>query len=115
MIKRHPHNTIELNLVEGDTLPTLYGELLEDDETTPINITDWTITLHIKYRSSPLIKTATKYDSVNGKFKFTWGANDIKPGQYYGEIQFVSPEGTQTANMDEESNLLLFNISRQIA
>ena len=115
MTKRHSHSTIQLDFVEGDTLPSLDAELLQDDDTTPQDITNWTITLHVKYRGQPLVKTADIYDPVNGKFRFTWDEADLKKGEYLAEIQFNSPQGIQTANSDAADNLLLFNISNQIA
>ena len=89
---------------------------MQDDDTTPINITDWTITLHINYRITPLVKVAEIYDAPNGKFRFTWEEGDLRAGEYLAEVQVVNSIGEiQTSNCDEDDQILNFIITRQIA
>ena len=83
-------NTIEY--VEGDVPDPLRGEYRDKDGKT-IDITGFTITLHIGYEDAPLVKTATITDGPNGVFEFGWNPGDIVAGDYQAEVQITNASG----------------------
>ncbi|MBU0995386.1 MAG: phage baseplate upper protein [Proteobacteria bacterium] len=83
-------NTIEY--VEGDIPDPLRGEYRDKDGKV-IDITGFTITLHIGYEGIPLVKTATITDGVNGIFEFAWEPGDIMAGDYEAEVQIMNASG----------------------
>jgi len=78
---------------ENDTAPPLLGEY-KDSSAVAIDVTGYTITLHIKRPSAPLVKAATLTDPTNGLFQFDFTAGDLEAGQdQAAEVQFVTPGG----------------------
>jgi hypothetical protein len=108
-----------LEFVEGDTLPVISGVLTEDDGTTPINITGYTIELHIKY-DTPLTIAATIPAGTDGYFYFPWASDSLKPksatetGLWFAEIQIQSPLGIQTAQRNENGKRFKIKVYPQI-
>lgn len=112
------------NFVANDTLPTIFGTLTEDDGTTPVNLSGYTITLHIAY-SPPLVKAATIISEAGGEFGFYWlnttssptPANppDLRAGTWSAEIQIISPEGTKTVQNSIAGSPLRFVVAAEIA
>ena len=71
---------VELTYVENDTLPAL------ECTYTGIDITGFTITLHISYET-PLVVDATLTEPVDGLFKFNFIVGDLRKGKWCAEIQ----------------------------
>jgi len=65
--------------VENDTLPQITG-VYKNSDGTPVDITGYTIELHIKY-DTPREITADLTDPTNGEFKFNWVAGDLNTAQ----------------------------------
>jgi hypothetical protein len=71
-------------------LPTLFGLITEDDGETPLDLTGYTITIHIGYTPTPLVKSAYVVPHL-GEFSFYWIEGDLKAGEWPVEIQIVNP------------------------
>jgi hypothetical protein len=81
----------EIRFVANDTLPSLRGTLTEDDG-TPVNLTDCTVNLHIKY-DPVLVKTATIVSAIDGIWLVEWEPGDLKAGKWFFEIQVTDSNG----------------------
>ncbi len=109
-------NTIYLT--EGDTLPVLQGQLVGDSGEA-VDITGYTIALHLNY-PEPFVKAAEITDATAGKFVVRWDAGDLRPGRWYGEIEYTSVDGVFTCNRVARKGWtpgkrMIFHIARQIA
>lgn len=78
----------------GDTAPPLLGTYV-DSAGAPIDITGWTITLHLRRPGATvLIKTATITNGPAGQFQVSWAAGDFVVGDdQLAEVQFVDTGG----------------------
>jgi len=83
-----------LILVEKDTEPTVLEYAVEG---VPVDITTgYAFTLHIGYPTNPLSKVAAIHDGPKGLIRLEWTADDLKPGDFDGEIVV----GNTTANTE---------------
>jgi len=100
--------------VENDTLPQITG-VYKNSDGTPVDITGYTIELHIKY-DTPREITADLTDPTNGEFKFNWVAGDLKAGTWEAEIEIKNADGKiLTAQKADNKKKLSFVISEEIA
>lgn len=81
-------------LVSNDTLETFQIEVV-DDLDNPIDITGYTINLHVSRPAptAPLVKTATIIDASMGLAQVTWSAGDLIPGNHNFEVQITTAGG----------------------
>lgn len=89
------YEVVKHRYTENDTGPPLICTYT-DSTGTAIDITGWTITLHVDRPTSVLTVTATLSDPTNGIFQFgdPWGATDFVPGfGQVAEIQLVDLSG----------------------
>jgi hypothetical protein len=105
---------VEIELVEGDTLPLLTGVVTKDDGTPEDIANGWSIELHIDY-PTPLVKAATIPIGTVGYFEFGWQSGDLIPGLWPAEIQITSPIGIETYQRTTDDEILKLRISPQIA
>ena len=75
--------------VENDTAEALEVEF------QGVDITGYTITLHIGYPDCALVKTAVLIDPVNGKFRFDFVFGDLRRGSFAVEIRVVDTLGKE--------------------
>ena len=59
----------------GDTLPAIGGVL------KGVDITGWTVELHIERPTTTLVKVATLLDATQGSFSIDWVTADLVAGQ----------------------------------
>jgi hypothetical protein len=78
-----------VKFVENDTADVL------DVEYQGVNVTGFTIELHIGYPTCPLVKSATMTDPVNGRFQFQFANGDLRNGSYAVEILIVDLAGKE--------------------
>ena len=76
-----------VQFVENDTADVL------DAEFQGVDITGYTISLHIGYPDCPLAKPAILTDPVNGKFRFTFQFGELRRGSFAAEIRIVDTLG----------------------
>lgn len=93
----------------GDTLPEIAGVIAG---AYPVDITNYTITLHVKRPSTTALSVdAILVEPAQGKFKFVFSAGELVAGFCQeAEVQFVLPGG---ATMTAPSFFL--NVREQIA
>lgn len=103
----------EIELIEGDTMPWLTGNITHDNG-DPVDITGWTITLHVGY-SPPLVKTAVIPVGTDGFYYFAWVQGDLLPGRWPAEVQLSTPTGVQTFQQTHLGGALMLRIFPQIA
>jgi hypothetical protein len=88
---RPPPST--LSLVENDTEPLIL-------DFSGVDISLWTITVHLAYSPAPLVKTAVIVDGPNGLAQVSWAPGDLIPGVWGGEVQVIKPGPvTQTSDV----------------
>lgn len=92
-----------INLVENDTDPLIL-------DFSGIDINGYTITVHIGYETTPLVRTAVLTDPGNGIAEVQWLAGDLQPGVFTGEIQAIKPDLTV-----KTSDLFVFDIRPEVA
>jgi hypothetical protein len=82
----------KLALIAGDTAPT---RLIYKDAKTgaAIDISGYTITLTIGYKTGGLSKTAALVADVAGAFEFEWAEGDLVVGTYPAEIIVTDGDG----------------------
>ncbi|OQY18137.1 MAG: hypothetical protein B6I36_07700 [Desulfobacteraceae bacterium 4572_35.1] len=102
-------------MIAGDTLPTMTGQLTDDDGSV-IDISSYTITLHIKY-DTPKVVPAVVTDAANGKYEIQWSADDFVKGKWKFELQITDSNGAiQTVNRHEDNDRLLeFIVDGEVA
>lgn len=103
----------EIELIEGDTLPWVTGEVT-DDAGAPVDITGWDITLHIGY-VPPLVKVATIPLGTDGIYQFAWEPGELIPGRWPAEVQLSSGIGVQTFQRTRSGDALMLRVLPQIA
>lgn len=101
------------DFVEGDTLPTISG-VLTDDNDDPIDISDYTIALHIGYKT-PLVIDAVITDAAGGVFYFPWESDSLVPGSWRAEIQVTSPSGVVTVQKTDGNEQFILRVMKEIA
>ena len=112
----------ELNyfkLVEGDTKPTISG-VYKDEDGNPAEIPAGTIiNLNIGYEAGTLTKPHTA-GSGTGEFSFPWNVGEIRlnvSGENCivpAEVEFIFPDGTQTAQETSDNQKFKLKIYKQI-
>jgi hypothetical protein len=70
------------------------GDIL-DVEYEGVDITGWTVYLHIGYPDCPLRKTAVLTDPTNGRLQFHFDYGDLRAGSYFAEIRFIDLSGKE--------------------
>lgn len=98
---RPPPPTLEL--VSNDTEP-----LVLDFSGTDISL--WTITVHLAYSPTPLVKTATIVDGPGGIAQVEWSPGDLIPGVWGGEVQIIKP-----GPVTQTSDVFIADIRQEIA
>lgn len=97
-----------LILVEKDTEPTVLEYAVEG---VPVDITTgYAFTLNIGY-STPLSKAAVIHDGPKGLIRLEWTADDLKPGDFDGEIVV----GNTTANTERTLKTEKIRILKRLA
>lgn len=84
-----------IRLVQGDSKPTIILTLTDETTGFPIDLTQSTTTVVVKFRASgsttllSTIPCALYTDGADGKitFDFSGGVLDVAPGMYEGEIE----------------------------
>ncbi|MHA2248276.1 MAG: BppU family phage baseplate upper protein [Candidatus Hodarchaeales archaeon] len=105
-------SAITHEFVVGDTGPAI-ACTYTDSAGAAIDVTGWTIKLHIKRPSTHTVLTitATLSDPSNGIFQFDWSAGDMIAGQgQQAEIEF-----TNLTPITFTSPLFLINVRDEIA
>jgi hypothetical protein len=106
--------TIILGYTEGDTERDLTVVATEEDSSTPVNLTGYTITLHIaRPDGTTLSKPAVITDPVAGEFRFEWVATDLVAGRQNVEIQLVSPT-SQIETFPKGDDIIALNVRKEI-
>jgi hypothetical protein len=92
-----------INLVSGDTRPSIEVTLTREDTGSVIDLSSATVQLKFRKKgaSSVLVtKTsiASSSDAQAGKAIFAWSPGDlnVSPGPYEGEVSFTSGGNTET-------------------
>ena len=88
------------NYVQGDTAPQIRLTLVDDDTTTPTNITGASITLHFRAAGDTTILFSRPLyinpdTAATGVAILQWAATDLNQvaGVYEGEIEIVKASG----------------------
>lgn len=89
----------------GDLLPEITCAL------NGVNITGYTITLHIARPTTVLVKTATIIDAPTGLFKFAWSSGDLVAGA----LQLCEIEIVDGSSRPLTSQKFTINVDPQIA
>ena len=108
-----------IKLVEGDTKPTIQG-VYKDENGNPAEIPEGTvINLNIDYETGVLSKEYVP-GSGTGEFSFPWYPGEIRlntSGEnctVNAEVEFVFPDGTQTARETSDAQQFKLKIYKQI-
>jgi hypothetical protein len=107
------HPTHPKTWTEGDQRPSILLEYTEDDETTPIDVTGWTVKVRIE-RPRPahtvLLKDAPVIDGPNGRVDTgPWLSTDLVAGQK----QLVKVEWYDTANELQTTEFFYIDVDRR--
>jgi hypothetical protein len=107
--------TIVLDYTEGDTerdLTVVATE--EDDPSTPVDITGYTITLHMaRPNGSLLSKPAVITNPTAGEFRFEWVTTDLLAGCQNVEIQLISPSN-EIETFPKGDDIIALNVRKEI-
>lgn len=100
--------------VAGDTLPMINGVVVDDDGTTPVDITGYQITLHIGYTPPKVIEASIPV-GTDGVFACPWADGDLVAGEVDIEVQVVSPSGKLTWQRNEQGRRARIKIYPELA
>jgi len=74
----------------------------------PIDITGYSFTIKIAFTPEPLVKVAEILNQTTddkGRFKFSWGADDLTVGQFPFEIMTTFPDSTEKTSPTMQMNV----------
>lgn len=87
----------DITLVQGDTAPDLVAVLHEEDDVTPINLTDCTVAFQMRKaddRRYTVNAVMVIEDAPNGQVRYEWAENDLAvPGEYQGQFEITFSDG----------------------
>jgi hypothetical protein len=98
----------QLYLAENDTGPSINGTF------TGVDITSYTITLHIGY-ATPVSIVASIVDGPAGTFRFDFSAGNLQKGNWPAQIETDDGSGTEiTFWKDSNGDPLTIEITERI-
>ena len=97
-----PQGVANIFLVEGDRKPFLELEWEDTD------ITDYTISLSVRYDDGTSLSIAATVDSaVNGTFHFEWPVGALRAGTHYADLVIEDDDGLEMTLPAEASFKLI--------
>ncbi len=94
--------------VQGDTGPQIRVTLTNDDDSTPVDLTSATVTLHFREAGAESVLFSRQFfinseTATNGIAVLQWntGDLDVDAGTYEGEIEVVRGDGIRETLYDK--------------